>query len=184
MNQYKKLRRKKLIEPRIQLRFGLLFLSLAMVAVLVQSIVIVNVIQQVARRLPNDGVELTSELPFILAGTTLLTLILLAPLSLVIGIRSTFPLVGPLYRFRAHLGELAAGRNPGPCRIRKTDELQDLCVLINEAMERIPGQAGTAAEADAAGAAGEEELSGAAGLEQPSLFPEVAQESAETRLQG
>lgn len=174
MNQYKKLRRKKLIEPRIQLRFGLLFLSLAMVAVLVQSIVIVNVIQQVARRLPNDGVELTSELPFILAGTTLLTLILLAPLSLVIGIRSTFPLVGPLYRFRAHLGELAAGRNPGPCRIRKTDELQDLCVLINEAMERIPGQ-DCAVAVEHGGA---QETVESATHEQPSLFSELAQETS------
>lgn len=126
-------RRKKLIEPRLQLRFGLAFLSTALVLVMVQAITISFLLQRIADGLPNDGMLLQSKLPGILLASFAVTLLLLAPLSLAIGVRMTFPIVGPLYRFRVFLRQVVNGEKPGPCKIRDGDELQDFCALLNEA---------------------------------------------------
>ena len=106
-----------------------------------QAIVLVGSLQSVAATLPHDGVSLTREIPRVLARTCLMSFALLVPLSLMIGVRSTFGIVGPLYRFRVYLGRIAAGERPGPCRIRKTDDLHDLCDAINRAVEPLQGQA-------------------------------------------
>jgi hypothetical protein len=126
-------RRKKLIEPRLQLKFSLAFLATAFLLVMVQAIVLAFLLQRVADRLPNDGLALQAEAPRVLLYSFLATFALLAPLSLAVGVRTTHPVVGPIYRFRVYLGQLARGERPGPCRIREDDELQDLCALLNEA---------------------------------------------------
>ena len=125
-------RKKKLIEPRLQLRFSLAFLSSALMLVLVQAIVIQFVLQRIAARLPHDGQLLQAEIPGALLISFAVAFLLLAPLSLAIGVRTTFPVLGPLYRFRIFLRQVADGTHPGPCRIRKTDELHDFCELLNE----------------------------------------------------
>jgi signal transduction histidine kinase len=130
-------RSKKLIEPRIQKRFVLIFLSTAALAALVQALVVSHLLLRAADQLPNDGFVLKSELREILASSLLFTVALLAPLTVAVGIASTHKIVGPLYRFRVYLTELARGNNPEPCRIRKDDELQDLCELLNRATEPL-----------------------------------------------
>jgi len=130
-------RKKKLIEPRIQQRFVLIFLSSTALAVLVQALVVSHLLLGVADRLPNDGLELKAELLGILTSGLTSTLLLLTPLTLVVGIAATHKIVGPLYRFRVYLTELAAGTQPEPCRIRKDDELQDFCALLNLATEPL-----------------------------------------------
>ena len=126
-------RKKKLIEPRLQLKFSLAFLSTALVLVLLQAIVIQFVLQRVASRLPHDGALLQSEVPGVLLTSFLITLLLLGPLSLGIGVLTTFRVLGPIYRFRVFLRQVANGERPADCRIRKTDELHDFCDLLNEA---------------------------------------------------
>jgi hypothetical protein len=143
-------RKRKLIEPRIQKRFVLIFLSTTALAIRVQSLVVVHLLLRVADRLPNDGIELRSELVGTLASSLSLTLLLLTPLTLVVGIASTHKIVGPLYRFRVYLTQLAAGERPQPCRIREDDELQDFCELLNRAT-------GPLRERDAAGGPAAEE---------------------------
>jgi hypothetical protein len=142
-------RKKKLIEPRLQLRFSLAFLSTALVLVMVQAIVIQFVLQRVAARLPHDGNLLQAEIPTVLMISFAVTLLLLAPLSLGIGVMTTFRVVGPLYRFRVFLRQIADGERPGDCRIRKSDELQDFCELLNEATAPLRA-AGYASEEPAA----------------------------------
>ncbi len=51
------------------------------------------------------------------------------------GIRSTFPIAGPVYRFLADLGDVAEGGYQRPLKIREGDELQDLCAAMNAALE-------------------------------------------------
>jgi len=126
-------RSKKLIEPRIQWRFALIFLTTSALAALVQSLVVSFLTMRAADRLPNDGALLKLQLLEILGGGLGLTVLLLVPLTLVSGIVSTHRIVGPLYRFRVYLTQLAQGERPGPCSIRKDDELQDLCELLNRA---------------------------------------------------
>jgi hypothetical protein len=130
-------RKKKLIEPRLQLRFAAIFITSAALAALVQTIVVTHLLLRVADGLQSDGVELKSRLLDVLGGSLVVTLLLLVPLTLAVGITATHKVVGPLYRFRVYLTELASGANPGPCRIRDDDELQDLCELMNRATEPL-----------------------------------------------
>ncbi len=132
-------RKKKLIEPRIQQRFLLLFLSTTALALLVQALVVSYLLLRVADRLPNDGIALKAELLGLLASSLTFTLLLLTPLTLAVGIASTHKIVGPLYRFRVYLNQLAGGERPAPCRIRKDDELQDFCELLNRVTEPLRG---------------------------------------------
>jgi hypothetical protein len=125
-------RKKKLIEPRLQLRFSLAFLSCALILVLVQAIVIQFVMQRIAARLPHDGQLLQAEIPGALLISFVVAFLLLCPLSLGIGVLSTFRVLGPLYRFRVFLRQVADGTHPAPCKIRAEDELHDFCDLLNE----------------------------------------------------
>jgi len=137
-------RKKKLIEPRIQQRFVLIFLSTTALAVLVQALVVSHLLLGVADRLPNDGLTLKAELLGILTSGLTATLLLLTPLTLVVGIASTHKIVGPLYRFRVYLTSLALGEQSEPCRIRKDDELQDFCALLNRVTAPLRSQARSA----------------------------------------
>lgn len=139
-------RRKRLIEPRVQLRFVLIFLTTASLAALVQALVVTYLLTRLVQRLPNDGMVLSSELVEILAASMLVTTAFLVPLTVAVGIVSTHKIVGPLYRFRIYLTELADGLRPGPCRIRDGDELQDLCALLNRATEPLRGSGAPEAE--------------------------------------
>jgi hypothetical protein len=130
-------RKRKLIEPRIQKRFVMIFLSTTALAMLVQALVVSYLLLRVADRLPNDGVELKASVLGTLASSLGFTLLLLTPLTLVVGIASTHKIVGPLYRFRLYLTQLADGERPQPCRIREDDELQDFCALLNRATEPL-----------------------------------------------
>lgn len=134
----KKFRRsKKLIEPRIQIRFAVIFLAMAGLAAMVQSVVMANFLTRLAGEMPTDGLKLKTALPQVLTTSFLVTFCMLAPLMIIIGIRSTFKIVGPLYRFRVHLKSLLEGEQTEPCRIRKDDELQDFCSLLNQVTEPL-----------------------------------------------
>ncbi len=126
-------RRSKLIEPRLQWRFGITFLTCAALAMLVQSISVSFLLMRIADELPDDGIELKARVLDVLGGSMLVTLLVLTPVMLGVGILSSFKVVGPLYRFRVYLTKLADGERPPPCRIRADDELQDLCELLNRA---------------------------------------------------
>jgi hypothetical protein len=130
-------RKKKLIEPRLQKRFVVVFLSLSALAALVQAVVVSYLLLTVADRLPNDGMALKAEVGGVLAKSLIVTVGLLAPLTIAVGVTATHKVVGPLYRFRVYLGQLAAGERPAPCRIRDDDELQDFCELLNEATKPL-----------------------------------------------
>src|SRR5262245_21512775 len=130
-------RKRKLIEPRIQKRFVLVFLSTTALSLLVQALVVSHLLLGAADRLPSDGLELKTRIFGILASGMVAPLLLLTPLTLAVGISSTHKVVGPLYRFRTYLTQLEEGENPAPCKIRKDDELQDFCDLLNRVTEPL-----------------------------------------------
>jgi hypothetical protein len=130
-------RKKKLIEPRLQIRFFALFLSLALVSILVQAIIQSYLLTRLASQVPNDGLQILDQAPALLSTSLLLSFVLVVPLSLAIGIYSTFPIFGPLYRVRTYLTDVLAGKVHGPCTMRDRDELKDLLVIVNEVSERI-----------------------------------------------
>ena len=133
-------RNKKLIEPRLQMRLAALFLGVACGAVLVQALVLSHALQNLAGRLPNDGALLVEEAPQALTTSLFVSFLLLAPLTVSVGILAMFRIVGPLYRFRVFLRDVAAGKQREACRIRKHDELHDLCALLNEVTAPLRGE--------------------------------------------
>jgi hypothetical protein len=136
------LRRDRLVRPRLQLRMILAFLAVAALALLLQFTLFTSVLSTAAAELPQDGAILLERT----SGLTILTLFLsfavLLPLCLFVGILVTFRVVGPLYRFEKHLETVAEGGDPGPCRIRAGDELQDFCAKLNAALDRVRARGG------------------------------------------
>ena len=108
MFHMKSQRKKRLIEPRLQLLFGALFTCTAILAILVQAIVLSYLLTKVARELPNDGLLLHRQHAGIVSTAMMATFLLLTPLTLAVGVVTTFRIVGPLYRFRVFLREDAA----------------------------------------------------------------------------
>ena len=64
-----------------------------------------------------------------------LTLGMVIPLTIFAGILVTFGMAGPVHRMEGFLRDVVAGKSPRPCSIRKGDEFQELCDLINQALE-------------------------------------------------
>jgi hypothetical protein len=125
-------RKKKLINPRLQLRLVVIFLCAAGLAVQVEAILITLTLTRLSRTLPNDGSELLEQLPEFVRTNLLLTFLLLAPLMLGVGIVATFRIAGPLHNFEKFLRAVRDGQQVDPCQIRKGDELQAICTLLNE----------------------------------------------------
>ena len=130
-------RKRKFIEPRLQLKFVGLFLTTAVVGVAFQMVVLHFMLNRAATALPSDGGELLALIPRLMFDSFLITAGLLIPFTVLLGIRSTFTIVGPLYRFRVFLKQVGRRQQSEPCQIRKGDELQDLCALLNDVTEPL-----------------------------------------------
>jgi hypothetical protein len=125
-------RRKKLINPRMQLRLSLIFFCAAGLAVQIQAVLIAVTFSRLAKSLPNDAVEMAEKMPEFVRTNLILAFVVLTPLMLFIGVLATFKIFGPLYRFEVFLKAVRDGRQIEPCRIRTDDELHDFCALLNE----------------------------------------------------
>ncbi len=140
-------RKKKLINSKLQLHIVAIFASLACLSALFQVLILNRSILVLAERTGESASRIASELPSVLFGNLILTLAVLMPLMLVVGVLVTHRIAGPVYRFEQHMKAIARGENPGVCRIRKGDELQELCVAINQAMatmeKKISGETET-----------------------------------------
>ena len=126
-------RKKYLIQPRIQLLYTLVFMTTAGLYVLLQAILLHWNMTRISENVPAGGEQVLTELLTGLKTNLLITFLLLVPLTLSIGIMVTFRVAGPLYRFEVFLKQIIAGEKPQDCHIRKDDELQELCRLLNEA---------------------------------------------------
>jgi hypothetical protein len=129
MLKYK--RKKKLINPVLQLRLSAVFAMAALAGVLAQFILLNIVLADLGREFPAYAELLQKHWPSLLWKTVWITIGLVLPFTLGLGILVTFRLAGPLYRFETYMGQVARGEDPGPCRIRKGDMLQSTCDVIN-----------------------------------------------------
>jgi len=127
-------RRRRLIQPALQLKLTLAFLCTAVLAVLLQSALYAHALLE-----PGEGGEsVVSERLYALTWNNLaITLGVLVPLSLSIGILVTFRVAGPMYRFETFLRQVLAGAHPGPCVLRRGDEFQEFCGLLNQATKDL-----------------------------------------------
>lgn len=131
MTQYK--RRIKLIKPSLQLKLVGTFVGLTALTLLLQYLLITAHLTDAATRMPDGGIYLISLMPEMLTKVLLLSFLVVLPLIFCVGVLTTFRIAGPVYRFEQYLGSVARGEEVGPCRLRKGDELWDLCDKINEA---------------------------------------------------
>ncbi len=130
-------RRIRLVRPRLQLRLMGAFLGVALLALTLQYLVFQRVLVEAAAELPHDGAALLVQTNGRLALVFGVTVLLLLPATFAVGLLVTHRLVGPIYRFEKYLAQVIAGETREPCRIRKGDELVELCELINRATEPV-----------------------------------------------
>ncbi|MEM7305195.1 MAG: hypothetical protein AAF682_00925 [Planctomycetota bacterium] len=83
--------------------------------------------------LDGEGGELFGELPGLLLIVFGLSLTVLLPLLFAFGLYMTFHIAGPIYRMQVFLSDVVRGEAKEPCKIRDSDQLQELCQLVNEA---------------------------------------------------
>jgi len=126
-------RKFRLIRPRLQLRLMLSFLGVSVLALLLQYMVFIRVLTELASELPHDGELLMGEFPSRLLWVLLTTCALLFPATLYVGVLATRRIAGPVYRFETYLKQVLRGEMREDCRLRQGDELLELCSLINEA---------------------------------------------------
>ncbi len=120
-----------LIRPWLQLKVVLALLGVALLGMAVQGLVLDYSLSHLAASLPNDGAQLGRSIPTLLGTLAIFALLLLAPTMLIVGTLITFRIAGPLHRIECHLRDVVRGLQPGPCSLRKGDELQVLCELLN-----------------------------------------------------
>jgi len=131
MTQYK--RRIKLIKPSLQLKLVGTFVGMTALTLLLQYLLISAHLTDAATRMPDGGSYLMSMLPEMMTKVLLLSFLVVLPMMFCVGVLTTFRIAGPVYRFEQYLASVARGEEVGPCRLRKGDELWDLCDRINEA---------------------------------------------------
>lgn len=94
-----------------------------------------------ATRMTSADANVVAELSSALVETLYISMGVLLPAVLAVGTSVVLKFVGPIYRFERFLEDVLAGRDPGPCRLRDGDDLQELARLIDEvarpARERV-----------------------------------------------
>lgn len=135
-------RHDRLVRPRLQLRLILAFLGVATTALLLQFVLFASVLSHAASELPTDGQLLLESTTGLSTIVFVVSFSVLLPLCFFVGVLVTFRVAGPLYRFEKYLESVARGVDPGVCRIRKGDDLQEFCVVLNSAMDRMRSREG------------------------------------------
>lgn len=150
MTRKKQLRTRKLIDKSLQFRLVGAFVAVGCVATLFQVVLLNQSMLKLSESMASNGDLLLQETPPVLVRSVLITLCVLVPAMTLVGILVTHRIAGPAYRMRMHLKEIEeSGEVPRPCRIRKHDELQEMCQLLNQAIDAIrPPGAQEAAQSD------------------------------------
>ena len=130
------MRFRKLVRADIQLKLTLHSALLTVFALVFQFLMVLSVMSDVSAESAGSG----DQHEFIMSASLKalsLSLGIVLPLTLAVGVLSTFRIAGPLYRFTEFLKETKRGDRPKDCVLRKGDELQDFCTLLNEVTEPL-----------------------------------------------
>jgi nitrogen fixation/metabolism regulation signal transduction histidine kinase len=126
-------RRIKLIRPALQLRLTSVFVGLLALGLLLQALVFVRELTQIAALLPTDGALVINEVQRTVATVLCISLAVLLPVTTWIGVLVTHRIAGPVHRIEGFLRAVARGERPRDCSLRKGDELNELCSAVNDA---------------------------------------------------
>lgn len=145
-------RRKKLVQPGIQLPLLVSFVGLGVLALLLQFLIIGARLFKVAGATEGTGGALADEVPAILVQALAFSVVVLVPVLFLVGLVLTHRIVGPLGRLERYLNAVARGETSEPCSLRAGDKLDSLCRAINLATESIRAENKSGAESDSAAA--------------------------------
>jgi len=137
MAKYK--RRIKLIQPSLQLKLVGAFMGMSALALMLQFLLFMTSMSEIAAELPEDGALLLSAMQETTIQILLVSFGMLLPVTALVGVLVTFRWAGPIFRFKQHLGRIALGERPAHCKLRKGDELQDVCEVMNQAIDNLQG---------------------------------------------
>ncbi len=132
MSTSKSPRLQKLVHPRLQLRLTLSFVGLAFLALAFQFVLFVSVMSETLERTPGAFADHFTEVAGAYQRVFLISLGVVLPLTALVGVMTTFRIVGPLFNITRFLKRTLAGEKPEDCRLRSGDEYQDLCELVNQ----------------------------------------------------
>jgi len=149
-------RRRKLIEPKLQLKLVATFVLVAAAATLLQAISLMHALNT-SMGAGFSGGHVAEQAPRIFVDNLLFGFAICVPIVAVVGVFATFRMVGPAYRMRIYLQDLAQNGYSGPCRIRRDDEFQGLCTALNAAVDRLR-QADAATRGERTGASGLDDI--------------------------
>ena len=130
-------RLRKLSRPGLQFRLIGTFTGMAAMALLLQFLLLGGKLTKMLAALPNRGGDVADQVPGVLVSVLALSAIIVLPVMFALGVLITHKIAGPVYRFEEYLGQIARGEAVGPCRIRKGDELQELCTRLNSAIATL-----------------------------------------------
>jgi methyl-accepting chemotaxis protein len=153
MSTSKSIRLRKLVHPRLQLRLTLTFVGLAFMALAFQFVLFVSVMSETLDRTPGAFADNFASVAGAYQRVFLTSLLVVLPLTALVGVMTTFRIVGPLFNISRFLKRTLAGERPEDCRLRSGDEYQDLCELVNQVTANLrQGTPGAHAGATAPGA--------------------------------
>jgi hypothetical protein len=130
-------RKKKLINKSLQLKMVGIFTAIGCTCALFQVILINSGLLKVAKAAPSGGEEILRQARGMMVENVAWTLGSMIPLMTCIGIVLTHRIAGPAYRMTEHCKAIAAGEPVTTCKIRKGDELRELCDALNAAIDHL-----------------------------------------------
>lgn len=131
------------VEPYKQVRLGLMFLLVNFVfAALIISVFgyyVIDMYSAVATYFKLSGAEsqVTMQkfgVPMAM-GVGLIFLFIVT--TLMVSVRYTHHIYGPLVSIHRYLDDVLGGRAPGPIQLRESDQLKDLATKLNQMAERL-----------------------------------------------
>lgn len=131
------------VEPYTQVRLGLMFLLVnfvfAAIFVLVFGYYVFDMYETVVTYFKLSGQEsaVTMEkfsVPIVIGGILIAVFVIT---TILVSVRYTHEIYGPLVSIHRFLDDLLAGRNIAPIHLRESDQLQDLAEKLNNVAERM-----------------------------------------------
>jgi len=137
----------RILFPRLQSRLFTFVLAGIGTSLLIHTLVSVLSLTSVARSLPSDGQTLHGMIVGMLTHDFLLAFAITVPAFGLLAVAAFMRVVGPLHRMRTFLQAVVDGQQTEPCQLRKGDEFQDVCELVNQVTEPLRARSQAAPEA-------------------------------------
>jgi len=149
-----KYRRKNVLPlPSLQLQLILICLFFALCSGMMQAILVQRLVTDLFMQMPGQLAVSQAEASTIGMKQFFISIGIMFPFVFGLGVLVTFRYAGPLVHFEKHLRRIAAGEDPGQCRLRRGDQLHQLAEALNLAVDALRRKAGAAVDPQMATAA-------------------------------